>query len=382
MSHPPDETPQEPELPRFDHLPVLTAYTIRDDGETHVIDDCNDQFRERLGRPQSAIVGSPLERFYDTAGVPTPPAEGDDRPGPRSDGGDSVPVDGTVRWPDAAATPTGEGAGGWRPTAAERDLVAADGRLVHTVAESVPREACDGYAVFHVDVTGRERREKQVGALNRLLRHNVRNDLNLLRGYARTLCDHDDEAVVEAGNVIDRIADRWLELAETGREIEHLSANRSPGTVGLGDLVSAVRAAVEREYPDGRIEVTFDGAAPGTEVSERWYAALVELCENGVKHAATEQGGTDAVVCVTVEPTGRPGWVTVTVADEGPGIPPEERATLAGDAETPLRHGSGLGLWLVRFVVEQFGGRVAVRDRDRDGAGTVVELAVPVTPAE
>lgn len=379
MSRLPDEAPQGSELPRFDHLPVLTAYTARDDGGTHVIDDCNDRFRERLCRDRSAVVGSPLERFYDTAGVPDPPVADDGPRGACSDGGDSVPVDGSVWGPGAEGGPTTGGAATWRPTAAERDLVAADGRLVHTVAESVPREGCDGYAVFHVDVTGRERREKQVAALNRLLRHNVRNDLNLLRGYARTLCDHDDEAVVKAGDVIDRIADRWLELAATGREIDHLSANRSPGTVDLSSLVSGVRAAVEQDHPGGRVETEFDGVDREVEVSERWYAALVELCENGIKHAGSGVDGaaTDAAVSVTVEPAESPGWISVAVADEGPGIPSEERATLAGDAETPLRHGSGLGMWLVRFVVEQFGGRVTVRDRDH--GGSVVTLTVPVT---
>jgi len=117
-------------------------------------------------------------------------------------------------------------------------------------------------------------------------------------------------------------------------------------------------------------------------VSERWYAAVLELCENGIKHAAARQDGTasEAVVAVTVEPADRPGWLAIDVADEGPGIPPEERATLVGDAETPLRHGSGLGVWLVRFVVEQFGGHVAVRERDP--AGSVVELTVPVAYGE
>ena len=372
MSRKPDAEPREPASPRFDHLPVLTAYTARDREGTHVIDACNDRFRSRLGWDRSAVLGRPLDRLYNDAGVPEPATAGADGGEPRSDGGDSVPAAGSTSHLDPGERPESDGVPR-QSAAVERDLVAADGHLVHTVAESVPRRDRDGYVVCHVDVTRRERRERQVAALNRLLRHNVRNDLNLLRGHARTLRDHDDEAVVTAGRVIDRIADRWLGLAETGREIDHLSAGAAARTVAVDDLLSAVRAAVERGDAGGRIETAIRGVDPDAAVSEQWYAPVVELCENGLKHATAADR---PVVAVTVDSADRPGWIAVAVADEGPGLPAAERVALNGGDETPLRHGSGLGLWLVRFVVEQFGGRVAVADRDP--TGTVVTLTVPV----
>lgn len=368
----PGKEPQNPALPRFDHLPILTAYTARDREGTHVIDGCNDRFRTRLGWGRSAVLGRPLDRLYHDAGVPEPAAGGDGGGEPRSDGGDSVPASGSAPDPGLGERSESDNVPRWAG-AVERDLVAADGHLVHTIAESVPRRDRDGYVVCHVDVTRRERRERQVAALNRLLRHNVRNDLNLLRGHARALRDHEDEAVVTAGRVIDRIADRWLGLAETGREIDNLSPGGSARTVAVDDLLSAVRAAVERGDCGGRIETAMRGVDPDAEVSEQWYPAVVELCENGLKHAtATDR----QAVAVTVEPADRPGWVAVAVADKGPGLPAIEREALNGEGETPLQHGSGLGLWLVRFVAEQFGGRVSVADRDP--TGTVVRLTVPV----
>ena len=372
MSRKPDAKPREPALSRFDHLPVLTAYTARDREGTHVIDACNGRFRTRLGWDRSAVLGRPLGRLYHDAGVPKPATGGAAEGEPRSDGGDSVPAAGSASDPDPAEVPAVDGVPR-QSAAVGRDLIAADGHLVHTIAESVPRRERDGYVVCHVDVTRRERRERQVAALNRLLRHNVRNDLNLLRGHARTLRDHEDEAVVAAGRVIDRIADRWLGLAETGREIDNLSAGASARTVAVDDLLSAVRAAVERGDSGGRIETAIRGVDPEAEVSEQWYAAVVELCENGLKHATAADR---PVVAVTVEPADRPGWVAVAVADKGPGLPAIEREALNGEGETPLQHGSGLGLWLVRFVAEQFGGRVAVADREP--TGTVVRLTVPV----
>ena len=419
VSRVPEERPPETAAPRFEDLPVLTVSTTLTDAGEHIIEECNQQFRDRLDRPESGLVGRPLGELYDSAGVPNESTPADDnRRGAQFDGGDSVSATDPASEVGSATTQAN-----WQPSAcAERDLIAADGHLVHTLAEAVPRTTADGCRVFHIDTTRLERREKQVEVLNRLLRHNVRNDLNLLRGYAHTLCDHDDEEIVAAGTVIDRIADRWLGLAEKGREIEQLSTAASRRTVALKDLLTSAQTAVEQKRPEGVVEVDFDGVDPNIAVSEQWYPAIVELCENGIKHAtdqadggsatAADDGestgtasgstaadgrsahptgestadgqssvsnssaGSPATVTVTVAPGSRPEWFVIAVADEGPGLPPDERITLRGNSETPLQHGSGLGTWLVRFVVEQFGGRVSVEDYE--SGGSVVELHLPV----
>lgn len=419
VSRVPEERSSETAIPRFEDLPVLTVSTTLTDAGEHIIEDCNEQFRDRLDRPESELVGRPLGELYDSAGVPGEPAPADDNwRGAQFDGGDSVSATDPGSEVGSVAGQTDS-----QPSACvKRDLIAADGHLVHTLAEAVPRTTADGCRVFHVDTTRLERREKQVKVLNRLLRHNVRNDLNLLRGYAHTLCDHDDEEVVAAGTVIDRIADRWLGLAEKGREIEQLSTTASRRTVALQDLLTSAQTAVEQNRPEGVVEIEFDGVDPNIAVSEQWYPAIVELCENGIKHGTDKAAGDSAAaagdsepagagsgsamgddrparpagestgdrqspvsnsptaspvtVTVTVEPGPRPEWFVIAVADEGPGLPPDERITLQGNSETPLQHGSGLGTWLVRFVAEQFGGRVSVEDCETEGG--VVKLHLPV----
>ena len=412
VSRVPEDRSSEMAIPRFEDIPVLTVSTTLTDAGEHIIEDCNEQFRDRLDRPESGLVGRPLEELYDSAGVPGESTPNDDNwRGAQFDGGDSV----SETDPASDVGSTASRTNGWASACAERDLIAADGHLVHTLVEAVPRTTADGCRVFHIDTTRLERREKQVEVLNRLLRHNVRNDLNLLRGYAHTLCDHDDEEIVAAGTVIDRIADRWLGLAEKGREIEQLSATASRRTVALQDLLTSAQTAVEQKQPEGVVTVDFDGVDPNVAVSEQWYPAIVELCENGIKHtahqadddstaAADDDGATDdgrpastagksgetdeespgsnpptespVTVTVTVKPGCRPEWFVIVVADEGPGLPPDERITLQGNSETPLQHGSGLGTWLVRFVVEQFGGRVSVETHEV--RGSVVKLHLPI----
>ena len=255
----------------------------------------------------------------------------------------------------------------------EHSLVGADGRLIHTLVEEIPRGDAPGRVLVHVDVTHRRHRRKQVDVLNRLMRHNVRNDLNLLRGHAQRLADHDDEAVAESAAVIDRIADRWLGLAEKARQIEHLFGHDASDTLTVNRLVGAVRTSVGREWPDStvRCSIDVDAALP---VSERLVPAVVELCENGIKHADAD------TVSVRITAADAPEWVDVAVVDRGPGIPDHERAALRAEQETPLQHGSGLGFWIVRFVVRQLGGRISVAEPER--AGSVVTLSVPTAATD
>ena len=73
-------------------------------------------------------------------------------------------------------------------------------------------------------------------------------------------------------------------------------------------------------------------------------------------------------------------WVDVLVVDDGPGIPEAERAAVTGARDiTQLQHGSGLGLWLVRWAVESVGGDVGFERRDER---TVVRLRLRRAPAE
>jgi len=66
--------------------------------------------------------------------------------------------------------------------------------------------------------------------------------------------------------------------------------------------------------------------------------------------------------------------VTITVADDGPGIPEKERAVLAQGRETPFDHTSGLGLWLVTWIVGDSGGEIDFETDDQ--WGSIVRLTL------
>ncbi|WP_143420945.1 sensor histidine kinase [Halorubrum halodurans] len=93
------------------------------------------------------------------------------------------------------------------------------------------------------------------------------------------------------------------------------------------------------------------------------------LLENAVQHN-DEETPEITVRCVDGEET-----VRVRIADNGPGVPDEQKAEIFGKGESGLgSSGSGIGLYLVNTLTDQFGGDVWVEDNDPKGAVFVVEL--------
>ena len=109
---------------------------------------------------------------------------------------------------------------------------------------------------------------------------------------------------------------------------------------------------VEVTVPPDLPEVPMDAEAVGQ--------ALANLIDNAIKYSGARAGGRDRRPCATGS-----GWRS-RVTDAGIGIPPAEQARIfekfyrVGRSETQGRRGSGVGLALVRHVVEAHGGRVTV----------------------
>jgi PAS domain S-box-containing protein len=212
------------------------------------------------------------------------------------------------------------------------------------------------------DVSDRERRDRLIEVMDRVLRHNLRNDMNVVGGTARSLAaDLDGEAADRAAR-IDDVATDLVDLAADVRTLRTaLRDDRDPGPKDVAAV--ATRVAADADAP---VAVDAPPAARAV-VSPRFDDALAALVDNAVEH-----GGDD--VRVAVERT--PDAVVVRVRDDGPGIPAQERQVLEGAETTALDHGSGVGMWLVNWVVTSAGGEV---ETAVDAAGSTVTLRLPAT---
>jgi anti-sigma regulatory factor (Ser/Thr protein kinase) len=249
-----------------------------------------------------------------------------------------------------------------------------DGRRVCDVERTVLTTADDvpvGEAYLVRDVTERRTREQRLDVLNRVLRHNLRNDLDAMYAFAETL--ETEPHAVEAADMGRRIRDVATNLADIGATVERgerlLDRDRpADEPVDVGMLARDVLHRVTEQYP-GTGRVTAAGTPTIRTDPSLVEAVLREVIENGLEHGP----GEDAHVVVDV--VASPGGVEVTVRDNGPGIPDRERAVLLDGEESPLRHGTGVGLWLVNWGLSSLGGDLTIREDDSDGS--VVTLTLP-----
>ncbi|MBX0287040.1 PAS domain S-box protein [Haloarcula salinisoli] len=223
------------------------------------------------------------------------------------------------------------------------------------------------YLGFQQDVTEQQRITRLVELLNRVLRHNLRNELTVIEGYTDFI--HESPEGMDIQAKIRRPLRRLVSLSERARELEKIAkAAREPDRIDPTELLSGV-ADQHREGATVDISVDTDrDICAGTELE----TAIDELVTNAVTHDPDDH----TTVSLSARDDG--DWVVVTVADDGPGIPPMEVAVVEAGQETPLEHGKGLGLWLVNWVVTQYGGSFQLSVDD----GTVATLRLPAIAAD
>ena len=240
-----------------------------------------------------------------------------------------------------------------------------------------------GFGIY-TDITEQQLRHRQLQVLNRVLRHNLRNDLNLVVGYAEEIASASTrETVADYVDALTTTVDELVTLSNKAREAEEvLEAETDSSWVNASAIASDIIGRYRRQYPDATVE--FEGPSEARVAGdERLSVAVENLLENAVEHASTspqseteeaverhpgteEDGGPHVRVSVDDTPDER---IALRVADDGDGIPDHERKVVAGETEiSPLQHASGLGLWLVAWVVDAYGGDVEFGESDLGGA--------------
>lgn len=233
----------------------------------------------------------------------------------------------------------------------------------------IPYQGGDrGFAVY-ADLTDEIRQERELAVLNRVLQHNVRSHVETLVDHAETLLDalEDPEladtaaAVHESALALDRTSTEARDIERALDADPSLTATDLDGVVetALADVPLTNRATVHVEIDDVSPVMT------GGHLDR----ALAALVDNAIRYAET------ATPNVRITAHEGDGSVTVTVSDDGPGLPETEREVLTGKMSvTPLDHGSGLGLWLVRWIVTAYGGDVTYADGANGGSDITLTL--------
>jgi two-component sensor histidine kinase len=213
------------------------------------------------------------------------------------------------------------------------------------------------------------RQTSLVNVLDRVLRHNIRNELTIIRANARLHGEkHEDcdecEQIVTA-------ADELIDMSETARQLgKAINADLDRRPLDLTTVVRSVVEQAREMYPDLTIDVDIPDrlvvvAYPSVET------ALWELLENVGEHAGERPHA-------TISLSESDDRVHLEAADDGPGLPNSEQDVLQAGTETQLAHGSGLGLWSVYWVALNHRGELHLDTTD----GTRVTLSLPHQTAD
>jgi signal transduction histidine kinase len=212
----------------------------------------------------------------------------------------------------------------------------------------------------------------QLLLLNRITRHDIRNDMNVIIGWTERLGDHTDDQGDQIRQRILHSSQHVVDLTKAVREfVETLQAAGDPDldAVALDHVVSDELAKRRPTFDD--VEFVVDGEIPRVTVdaNELLSSVFRNVLNNAVQHNDSD------VPRVEIAVEERAATVAIEIADNGPGIPPDQRDGVLGRTDQGLDHpAAGLGLYLVDTLVTQYGGTLRIGEADLGGASIEIEL--------
>lgn len=234
------------------------------------------------------------------------------------------------------------------------------------------------FVAVQTDITAQKEHEKHLATLDRALRHDLRNRLNILQGYAETAYDAvDDTKAKRHVALLLEVIDELLEMADRGREINAMLLDRPQRR--MIDLVPAVRDAVDRlgrTHEDVTIELVEDCPESVTVFATD---TLPDAIEALLEYRLSYLDGSDSELVVRID-GGANDTVQIQIEDTGEPIPKIERRAFEEAYEIDdLQHGTGFELWFVYWTVRQSAGSLSFADSASDRAAVTIEFDAPAS---
>lgn len=227
------------------------------------------------------------------------------------------------------------------------------------------------------DIATRKQRRQRLAVLDRVLRHNIRNELNVVTGVTdivatRLRTRHEDDETASLVEMAADAADALIETTDKIRQVQQALERDDMEVTGIeaASVVRNVAASYRDAHPEATIETEFNCEAT-VAADSTLELAVEELVDNAIVH---DDDRPHVTITVTDYEADRGEWYEIRVADDGPGIPELEQSVVEGDADvTQLSHSAGVGLWAVAWIVQSFDGQVAI-DVDADGSTVSLRL--------
>jgi len=186
--------------------------------------------------------------------------------------------------------------------------------------------------------------------LQRVLRHNIRNGMTVVQGYADLLQDDLEGTRADMVETIDREAGSIVELSEMARNLDSLERANHRRPMEVTDVVDELIEGLLRNYPEANLD---------TSIPDNVYVladnfielAVWEILEYAIRNAERDPIEID----VSEQPE---GTVELTVRDNGNPINSDALDALERGSETQLQHLDGMELWVAKWLIENVGGDI------------------------
>ncbi len=212
-----------------------------------------------------------------------------------------------------------------------------------------------------------------LGELSAGIAHEFKNALATISGYAQMirseaaggeLAEH-AERILEQTRALTHVVTEFLKFA---RPLELADEN-----VTIRPLLERVVAEVREALP--QVQVSYEGDFAEVSGDEGLLRqALLNLARNAAEAASGQPFGGRVVLRGTVERSSGRGGQRISIADNGPGILPEDLPKIFLPFYTTKANGTGLGLAVVQKIVLQHGGTVEARNQPEGGAEFILWL--------
>jgi len=258
-------------------------------------------------------------------------------------------------------------------------LVAKDGRQIPVDICAKVVEGATGPVLFGVarDITDMkqyqaetEQLAEELTVVNRVIRHDIRNDMAIIIGWLKQLKSKLGKQHRETIDMLLTRSESVIELTDTVKDyVDTITGDADPEleAVRVDEIVEQEAAATQQAYDQVRITVSEMPSRPVL-ANSMLSSIFRNLFHNAVQH------NDKAVPTIHVTSEERDGTIVIHVADNGTGIPDEHKSAVFEQGEKLDSSGTGIGLFLIHKLTETYGGAVRIADNDPEGTIMSIEL--------
>ncbi|MDY7081345.1 MAG: PAS domain S-box protein [Halobacteria archaeon] len=235
-----------------------------------------------------------------------------------------------------------------------------------------------GYMGSIEDITERkeyerrlEEQNEQLEVLNRVVRHDIRNDMQIIMGMSSMIKEHiDDEGEMYLEKLMEN-SEHVVDITTTVRDLMEamLSESESNERISLSKELDSEIENVRSSHENVIVEVDDDYYGIQVLADGMLESVFRNILKNAVQHNEKD------LVRINIDVDDEGNRVVVSIADNGSGIPDSSKQEIFGKGEKGLEsEGTGIGLYLVDTLVSQYGGDVWVEDNDNEPEGSVFKV--------